>query len=837
MRRFLRRIYFFLNRRRLEAELAEEMAAHRAMLAADRRASFGREITLRENAREVWGWMWIDRLWQDLSWSLRTFRRSPGFTLGAVAVLALGIGANLAEFHVFDAILLHRLNIAGADTIYHVYRNSKEFRARAFPHPALDLFRNNCSRCAFVVAEGIVWDGATLEADANARLNFVSSGYFHTLRILPAWGRLLDESDARPGAPAVAVLGYQYWRDHEGADPHVVGRILRVNGKPVEIVGVAAYDFDGLQPHSTSAWLPISQRSAVIPGAPPRDSYAVADDDLFMRPQPGVSLSSLEAELTALRHELERRAPAQFKPGERITTERLPGSGVIMKHLPPAVFLLFALVLLVLLSACANLANMLLAKGVAREREIAIRIGLGAARSRIVRQLLTENLFLAVLGAGGGLLVGYASAQLLTAALGAPANIRIGMHWEILAGAAALAALSAIVSGLPPALRISAAKHKSGRRRATLVGVQVAISTLLLICTGVLTRNAIRSADIQLSFDYRNMLVAYPTLYREHLPPAVAAQKMEALMERLARLPGAEAVTASVTPPLGQRLSVVNLPSAPPICVNPVAPNYFGAMQIPVVRGRSFSPGETAAAIVSESAARALWPNQDPLGKTWQLAKAVRTIVGVVKDSGANLIIDSSSVEAYTPIEPSQVDSSAIIVHVKGNPAPFIRAVPSIGQSMGEQLGIVSMLQAREFALEGAQKMTMISLSLGLIATVLAASGMFAMVAFSVAQRTREIGIRMAIGARPRHVLHSVLDQTYAPVLVGMVAGTAAGAALGKLVKSMIWMQVERIVDNPLDISGFALGLAAFLAVAFLAILSPALKAVRIDPSSTLRYE
>jgi len=182
-------------------------------------------------------------------------------------------------------------------------------------------------------------------------------------------------------------------------------------------------------------------------------------------------------------------------------------------------------------------------------------------------------------------------------------------------------------------------------------------------------------------------------------------------------------------------------------------------MQIPVLRGRSFSSGETTVAIVSESAARALWPNEDPVGKSWQFENALRTIIGVVKDSGANLVIDSRSVEAYLPIRPSRADSTALIVHVRGNPAPLIRAVPSLGQSTGEQLGIVSMLQGRENVLDSEQKLIMVILSLGLIATLLAASGMFAMVAFSVAQRTREIGIRMAIGAGPGHVLRSVLDQ------------------------------------------------------------------------------
>lgn len=832
MRKFFRRIQFFLNRRQWEADLAEEMAAHRAMAAAARPVSFGRDIVHREDAREVWGWMWMERFWQDLSYAIRSFRRSPGFTFGAVIVLALGIGANLAEFHVLDALLLHRLNIAGADSILHLYRNSKDFAARAFPFPAIEAFQKNCSRCSFVVAESIAWTGVVLEADPNARANFVSGNYFSALRILPGWGRLLNNRDVQHGAAAVAVLGYEYWRDHEGADSHIVGRILHVNGKPVEIVGVAPYDFDGLQPQRTAVWLPVTERPLLIAGTPPLGSLLAFNEDLFVRPKPGVSLASLEAELTALDRQLAERDPSQFKPGERVLGERLRGSGIVPQLLPPAIFLMFALVLLILLSACANLSNMLLARGVAREREIAIRLSLGASRGRIVRQLLTENLLLSALGAGAGLIVGYVSARLLLSAVGAPADLRITVDWQILAGAAMLALLSAVASGLPAALQISAAKNKSDRRRRVLVGVQVAISTLLLICSAVLTRNAIRSADIQLAFDYRNMIAVYPAFSREHLTPVLAEQKVETLIMRLRQLPGVDAITAAVMPPLGQRYSIVHLSGLPPVYTNHVAPNYFAAMKLPILRGRSFLPGETSAAIVSESAARAIWPNDDPIGKSWQFQSSRRTVVGIVKDSGANLVVDSQSVEAYLPIDPAQADFSAIVLHAKGDLAGLIRAIPAMSASMGEQVSIVPMVQSRENVLDALQKTITTVLSLGLIAAILAAAGMFAMVAFAVAQRTREIGIRIALGARPHDVLDSALDRMYLPVFTGMIAGAVLGVAVGRVVRSMV-----PIIDTPLDPSGFAAGLAAFLVIAFLATLSPALKALRIDPASTLRYE
>ncbi len=833
MRKLFRRIHFLLHRRQMDADLADEIAAHREMMAADRRGSFGRETALREDARDAWGWIWLDRLWQDLAYGVRVFRRAPGFTLGAVTVLALGVGANLAEFHILDAAILHRLTMSGADSIYHFYRNSKEPGAASFPYAAIEFFRTNCRQCAFVVSERSAVR-VVLENEPDVRATFISGNYFPTLKTLPAWGRLLDERDAQPGAPAVAVLGYEYWRDHEGSDPQVVNRIVHVNAKPVLVVGVGPYDFDGLQPHTTAVWLPASQRPLLIAGAPALTDFSRPNDDLFARAKTGVSVASLEAELTSLTRQLAHREPLQFKAGERIAGERLAGSGVVPNHFKAPIFLLFTLVLLVLLSACANLGNMLLARGLARQREIDIRISLGAGRGRVIRQLLTENLLLAAIGSGAGLLVGYASAGALLNVLGAPPTVRVAMHWQVLAGAAALTVFSAIAFGLPPALQITGAKHKSGRRRKILVGVQVAISSLLLICSGVLTRNAIRSADIELNFDYRNMIVAYASLSGPRLPPALIAQKLDTVMTRLGDLPGADGVTAAVMPPLGQRYSVNTLPGLPPVYTNYVAPNYFAAMRLPFVRGRAFRAGEVDAAIVTETAARAIWPNEDPVGKAWLFENSRRTVVGVVKDSGANLVVDGRSVEAYIPIEPSRVDQSAFIVHVKGNLTQFIRSVPAMSAYLGQQVTVLPMMTQRENVLDGQRKLISVLGSLGLIATVLAAAGMFAMIAFAVAQRTREIGIRMAMGARPRNILQALLDQTYAPVAIGMAVGTGVGIALGRVVKSLA---VIEMVDSPIDPLGFAAGLAAFLLIAVLATLTPALKALRIDPSSTLRYE
>lgn len=255
-------------------------------------------------------------------------------------------------------------------------------------------------------------------------------------------------------------------------------------------------------------------------------------------------------------------------------------------------------------------------------------------------------------------------------------------------------------------------------------------------------------------------------------------------------------------------------------------------MRLPIVRGRSFRPGEVGAAILAESAARAIWPNQDPVGRTWQFENSLRTVVGIVKDSGANLVVDSRSVEAYIPIEPAYIDRSAVIVHAKGDMSLLIRAIPAMSAARGEPVNVILLAASRENALDSQRKMITVLLALGFIATVLAAAGMFAMVAFAVAQRRREIGIRMAIGARPRNILQTLFDQNYAPVAIGMAAGTVLGIAVGRAIGSIV-----ETIDNPLDPLGFVAGLAVFLLIAALAILSPTLKALSIDPSSTLRYE
>jgi predicted permease len=594
------------------------------------------------------------------------------------------------------------------------------------------------------------------------------------------------------------------------------------------------YTFDGLMARGTAAWLPAALRPRLMAGSSPiGQDFSRATQTLYGKLKPGVSLKAGEAELTSITRELARRQPRAFRDDELVLGHLVQASILRGIQQSPAIAVFIVMVLLVLLSACANLGNMLLARGLVRQREILIRIAIGASRTRVVRQLMTENLLLAALGSLAAVAFGAISVRLLLFALGAPAGFRAPMKWPILVAGFLLAFLSAAAFGLPSALQTVHPNPRKIRLRQGLVGVQVAVSCLLLIAAGVLAHTGILSASTHLAFDYRNMVVIYPQIYGRNLTSAAAQQKLDALATRLGALPGVDGVTVAADPPLGGRLVIESLPGLPHVVRNSVAASYFTVMNLPIVRGRTFLPGEPGAVIVSESAARAVWPNQDPVGKLWNLAGAPRTVVGVAGDSGANLLSDADSVEAYLPVQSSAGDRIALILHTRIDPAAVLRTIPGAARAVNETVSVALMRTSRDNSLLAQRRMVTLIGSIGAVATTLAAAGMFALIAFAVAQRKRELGIRIAIGATSSHILRVLLSQNARAAAVGAVAGTVLAAILSRLVRSLVVLRNGGAVD----VIGFAAGLACFALIAALATLSPALRALRIDPVATLREE
>ena len=510
------------------------------MMPPEHRSQFGNTTRLSEQSREAWSWSWLEQLFQDLSYGIRVLSRAPVFTLGAVTVLALGVGANLAEFQIFDAMIFHRLTIRDAESCLQFVHASREGQRLGFPSGAVEFYRAESRSFAWLVAEDRSVE-VVMEGDSGLRSNLVSANYFGSLGIVPSWGRLLDARDAQPGAAPVAVLGYSYWQTRWAGDPGVVGRVVHVNSQPVQIVGVLPYSFEGLMARGTVVWLPDSIRPLLLPGsAPVQQDFSRPSAALYGKLKTGVPQAAGEAELTSLTRELARRQPHSFREDERVQGHLVQESMLRSIQHYPAIAIFMLMVLLVLLSACANLANMLLARGFARQREIDIRLAIGASRTRIVRQLMTENFLLAILGAGAGMACGVIFARLLLYALNAPPGFRITMRWPILAAGVFLAFLAAVAFGLPAALRTARPNYRKIRLRQSLVGVQVAVSCLLLIASGVLAHNGILSASVDLAFDYRNMIVVYPQLYGRNLTTAVAQQKLDELSTRLNGLPGVD---------------------------------------------------------------------------------------------------------------------------------------------------------------------------------------------------------------------------------------------------------------------------------------------------------
>ena len=375
--KLLRRIRYLLNRGRLERELRDEMSAHRAMLATDRKTSFGSDLRLREESRDAWGWNWLDQLRQDLAYGTRQLRRAPGFTFTVVSILALGAGLNLAAFHIFNATYHSRISLRDADSLLRFVRQSRSSRSNTFPYGAIAFYRDNSTVFSYVVTETSA--GGVLAEDGPARSTFVSETYFPDLGVVPALGRLLDVRDSQPNAPPSVVLGYRFWQNKYGGDSEIAGKKIRLNDKSVEIVGVAPANFDGLAPRGTALWFPMTARPYLIEGGYGPADLSRADTAMYAKLKPGVPVAQAEAQLGLLTVELRNRSSITLEGEDVVRGESLLSARADLGRGRP-VALLASLVFLILLSACANLGNVLLARGLARQRELQTRVAVGAGR-------------------------------------------------------------------------------------------------------------------------------------------------------------------------------------------------------------------------------------------------------------------------------------------------------------------------------------------------------------------------------------------------------------------------------------------------------------------------
>jgi len=874
VRTLLTRLRWMTQRRRKEAELRAELDFHleqereeamaRGMAEDEARVAARRHLGNRgrveEDARDAWGWLWIERIGQDVRYASRLLRRRPVLSATAVLTLMLGIGGTTAVFSVMNALLMRDPPVERpGELVRLVERRPDGTTAEAFTLITHETLQRASRELSGVIASAQLYGRPDeIEVDGERRgviVQLVSDNYFDVLGVHASMGRVFRQPD--PGAPGepIAVISEEYWRRQYNADASVLGTRFRRATREFTIVGIAPRGFRG-----TEIDVPVDIWVSIEQVVPPNDDARVRGRWMRVmgRLQPGVTLARAEAESAAI---LGR--PVQFEPGAT-------GYSTLRVRLYRPLLLVALVAALVLLIACANLANLMLAATDSRAREIAVRAAIGASRSRIVRQLVTESVLLTALGAVLGLGVAYWVSGALLAFLPpeqiiALPNLRFELDAHVLGFVVVSAIGTCALFGVVPALRstgsigTSALKARAGAgrpnrsvlSRGLLVG-QVAMCTALLIVASVFVRTVENLRGQDAGYREDRLLVAdiaFPRDYAEDRRD----QLIEELRTRVAALPGVETAAFSHVGQLsgGTVAFRVGFPGrARPeddqttIIEQRISPGFLGAMGTPLVAGREFesSDDERAplVAIVNESFARRFLPGTDPLGarffrETRSRAAELMEVVGVVKDSKWVNLRDDSPPMYYRPYR--QVGGTPVVrlaVRTSGDPDPVMRDLVGVARSVDRYMALANVVPFREIVnrtLVVERLVAQVSTSFGVLALLIAAIGLYGVLAYGVARRRREIGLRIAVGAEPGTIERMFLGESLKLVVLGVAIGIPAAIVVTRVVSSMLFGL------SPHDPASIGVALAALLLVAATATYVPARGAARTDPLLALREE
>ena len=803
----------------------------------------------------------IEHLLQDLRYAARTFRRAPGFLLLTVLTIAIGVGANAAIFSIVNAVLLRPLPFGRPNDLVLVTdsdRRTRQSNGDASPANFLDWRVRQHSftaLAAFRQATFALTGGDRPESVAGA---IVNANFFDILDVTPALGRTFRRGDEGPGAPRVAVLSDGLWRQRFDGRPEAIGQSVRINDEPHTIVGVmpAAIDY----PDRSRVWIPSHWRVPDDPLAMGVDPSAQRSHGYFSvvaRLQPGQTVERAQADMDAVGLALEHDFPANQNLGIELT----PLRSDLVADVRQTVLLLFAAVGLLLLIATANVSGLLLARAAARHQEMAVRIALGASRGRILTQLLTESVVLAVMGGAAGVLLAMwliGPLVALSPDLGVAGAVTVDR--AVLLFCLAVSTLAGLVFGLAPAHQLArlnvhddlkqGARGGSGagqrRIRAVLVAGEIAVSLVLLIGAGLTIRSFINLQHEPAGFNPDHVLTLAVNLPAARYPtPAAKAEFWQRALEALRRIPGVEIAAATSRLPLlpGNSTRGLTIKSLPPNSqatahYRTASPRYFQAMGIPLIQGRAFEEadleGRPPVAIISASAARRYWPNRNPLGERFSIDDPEITIVGVVADIHAAALDKPPQPTVYVPYRQDPWPSMVFALRTSAAPATLTAAVrDAIWQVDKDQpIGAVrTMDQQLSNSLTRRRFSVSLLTGFGVVAVSLAAIGLYGVLAFIVAQRRREIGVRMALGAQPRDVIAEVMGQGLRLAGFGVVVGLGLALAGTRLLSSLLFG------TSPTDALTFAAVATLLVAIAAGASLVPALRASRVDPLIALRDE
>jgi len=837
MSELFRRIRYLINRRRFDAELESDMEFHREMAARAGRSNFGNTLRMRERAREAWGWTWLDRLVQDLRFATRTLARSPGFTFTAVLVLAIGIGVNVAVFSLFNMVVLQLIPVRDPGSLVQLNRRSPGQFTSQMPYLSAVFYRDHAKSLSAMMA---MQGAPPMQIDDDLQpttTTFVTPNYFTELGTPAGYGRLFDSTrEGSVSAPPAAVLSYGLWQHRFAGDPSIIGSVIRLNKKPVTVIGITPYAFANLGGQGPDIWLPVAQQPFFIEGSTVLTDPSASSVRMWGRLTPGVSSKMAAQELLALTNELRRQHPKDIWDNEFIDIQ--PGGHILLLQPPmySVVAMVAGLAVLILAVACANLGGLLLARAVTREHEIGIRVAIGATKVRIFRQLFTESLVLAMLGASAGLGLGYLCLRVAFTQFDMPRWLNAAPDWRVLLFTIAMAFIAATFFGFAPALQIARQRQRKTIIRQVLIGAQIAASSVLLIVAGLLVRATQHVLYTDPGFAYEQLMSVDPQLDRHGYTPAAAKAYLAQMQERVGALPGVKSVALVKLPPMNHTISRmdVEINGHPvPIYPNWVEPGTFQTMGIPIRLGRTFYPGEKNVVIVSESLARREWPGQNPIGQLLPGGDAKDTVVGVAGDAHVNAVNDDDAVEQYWPAQLEDMPDMVVMVRAGGDPGGVAPMIKSISENLDRKL-FPEIRQLKLLYLDNVSlldRIATIASMIGLIAVLVAGVGIIGLVSFSVSQRMKEIAIRMALGAKKVEILNEVLRQFVLPVAIGLVAGTGIAAAASKVLRKILFG-----VDN-LDPLSYAGAIAVLASLILLAAVLPARRALRLDLAKTLHYE
>ena len=668
--------------------------------------------------------------------------------------------------------------------------------------------------------------------------SFVTPNYFTELGTHAAYGRLFEPSlDTSPSAPPAVLLSYELWQHRFSGDPSIIGRVIHINKRPATIIGITPYALASFGGQHPELWMPMAQQPYFIEGSKALTDWNDSTVRMWGRLAPGVSPKTAEQELRTLTDQLRKQHPEAVWDNEFIQSSPGGHLQVMQPEMYRVAAMVAVLTLLILAVACANLGGLMLARAVARQHEIGIRIAIGAGRGRILRQLLTESLLLASLGSVAGLALGYLVIRLLLTAPNTPRWLSATPDWRVLAFTAVATVLAAAFFGLAPALQVARQRQHKTIVRQVLVAAQVAASCILLIVAALLLRATQHALYTDPGFGYQQLISVDAQLGKHgYTPEAARCLSRPGCRIVFAAVPGVSAVSLVKLPPLGHTVSNSHTEINGRVVVlypNWVDPGFFATMGIPIKTGRTFFSGEKHAVIVGESFARQQWPGQNPLGQQIGDGNAKDTVVGVAGDAHINALNDDDAAEQYWPAQPDDMPGMVVIVRAAGEPGSLTPAIKSISEGIDPK----AMPEIRQIKLlyhENVSGLEMIASAvsaIGLAAVCLAGIGLIGLVAFTVSQRTKEIAIRIALGARPGAVLAAVLHQYAWPVALGLLAGGSLAAFASRLLRVGLYG-----VSN-LDPASYAGAIGALIAIVFAAAMLPARRALRLDLAKTLHYD